>query len=83
MVKSLDKQATNLQIKFDEKVKITAKGHIYMKHRDQCMDKLKRLAVQGKNLELVARSVAHKFDMIILFSPHEFRHTKMSTYYKH
>ena len=53
MVKSRDKQATNLQRKFDEKVKITAKGHIYMKHRDQCMDKHGQ-AVQEKNLELVA-----------------------------
>ena len=47
-------QATKLQRKFNEDVKITAKAHIDMKHRDQCMDKLKTLAVQGKNLELAA-----------------------------
>ena len=45
-------QAISLQRKLNEIVKITAKEHIDMKHRDQCMDKLKSLAVQGKNLEL-------------------------------
>ena len=45
-------QATKLQRKFNENIKITAKEHIDMKHWDQCMDKLKSLAVQGNNLEL-------------------------------
>ena len=39
-------QATKLQRKFNEKVKITAKAHIDMKQRDQCMDKLKPLSTK-------------------------------------
>ena len=39
-------QATKLQRKFNEKVKIIAKAHIDMTQRDQCMDKLKPLSTK-------------------------------------
>ena len=42
-------QATKLQRKFNDNVKINEKEHIDMKHRDQCMEKLKSLAVQRKS----------------------------------
>ena len=50
-------QATKLQRKFNENVKITAKEHIDMKHRDQCMDKLKSLAVPFQTMELAIGSI--------------------------
>ena len=66
-------QATSLQRKLNENVKITAKEHIAMKHMDQWMGKLKSIAVQGKNLELAW------LDMKKLNFHHQIKHTKMYT----
>ena len=47
-------QATKLTHKFNTTVKNTAIAHVHNKHKEQCKEKLKSLAVQGKNLELAA-----------------------------
>ena len=46
--------ATKLTHKFNTIVKNTAIAHVHNKHKEQCKEKLKTLAVQGKNLELAA-----------------------------
>ena len=62
-------QAASLANKFNNNVKNAAKAHIDKQHEEQCKEKLKTLAVQGKNLELAAAEnsdflwKSHLYDM--------------------
>ena len=47
-------QAAGLSRKFNNNVKDAAKAHMNKQHEEQCREKLRSLAVQGKNLELAA-----------------------------
>ena len=47
-------QATSLTRKFNNNVKSSVKNHLDKQHKERCDDKLKSLAVQGRNLELAA-----------------------------